>query len=107
MTWQDFIHLTDTYGPIATTVIVITIIVMLIHRAWPTINKTVTVINEIAELPQTIATIESEIKTIKSEVLPNGGGSLRDAVNRTEDQIKKIVMIVSKHEEEIHQLQDS
>lgn len=106
MTWQDFINLTNDYGPIATTIIVIAVIITAIRKAWPTITKAVNVINEISELPETIANIEAEIKVVRSEVLPNGGGSLRDAVNRTEDQIKKIILIVSEHEKEITHLQD-
>ena len=106
MTWEDFINLVNDYGPMGASFIIFIIVITVIRKSWPTVNKTVTVINEIGELPQTIAKIEAEIQTIKSEVLPNGGSSLRDAVNRTENQIKQIALIVAKHEKEIHQLEN-
>jgi hypothetical protein len=104
MTWQDFINLTNDYGPIAATITIVFVAFMVLRKTWPAINKTVQVINEIAELPQTINAIEKEIQTIKSEVLPNGGSSLRDAVNRTEHQIKQVVLIIAKHEKEIQKI---
>ena len=57
MTWQDFINLTNDYGPIAATITIVFVAFMVLRKTWPAINKTVQVINEIAELPQTINAI--------------------------------------------------
>ncbi len=102
MTLEDFTNLTSDYGPTVTMIVVTIIAITLLIKAWPAIAKTVLVVNEVAELPQTIYNIEKEIKEIKKEVLPNGGTSLRDAVNRTENQLKIVSRLVAKHEKEIN-----
>lgn len=102
MTTNDFLIIAETYGPAAAGTIAIIALIAVIMKSWPTLSKIVKVGDAVADLPETLHTITTEIKTIKQEVLPNGGTSLRDAVNRTENQIKIIAAIVAEHEEEIH-----
>lgn len=101
MTWAEFFTIVESYGPVSVTIILIIAALSLIIKAWPTITKIVNVANEVADLPETLQTLTTEIKVIRQEVLPNGGSSLRDAVNRTENQIQLISQIVAQHEEQI------
>jgi len=107
MTWTEFFVLIESYGPVSVSIILIITALTLIIKAWPTITKIVNVANEVADLPETLQTLTAEIKVIRQEVLPNGGSSLRDAVNRTENQIKIITEIVAQHEEQIRHVTKS
>jgi len=102
MDWVEFLSLAESYGPTIGGIAAGIVLIALVFKSWPVISKIVKVGDAVADLPETLHTITTEIKTIKQEVLPNGGTSLRDAVNRTEHQIKIIAAIVAEHEEEIN-----
>jgi len=101
MTIEDSLKFGYDYGPLIAGIAIIIALITFVVKAWPTINQIVEIVNTISELPDTIEKLHLEIKEIRKEVLPNGGTSLRDAVNRTEDQLKKVALIVAKHEKEI------
>jgi flagellin-specific chaperone FliS len=109
MTEQQFIVFMEEYGQLViTTSIAIIVIIMLFHKIWPALTKAVEIGNTLGELPQTIERVEKKLEhlettlnTVKGEVLPNGGGSLRDAINRTEKQLAVVGRIVAKHERDI------
>lgn len=109
MTEQQFIVFMEEYGQlVVTTAIAIIVLIMLFHKIWPMLTKFVEIGNTLGELPQTIERVEKKLEhleatldTVKMEVLPNGGSSLRDAVNRTEKQLATVGRIVAKHERDI------
>ena len=110
MTEQQFIVFMEEYGQLViTTAIAIIVIIMLFHKIWPALTKAVEIGNTLGELPQTIERVEKKLEhlettlnTVKMEVLPNGGSSLRDAINRTEKQLAVVGRIVAKHERDIN-----
>jgi len=53
-----------------------------LYKAWPFISRAVSTINALAELPGFIGETKTTLAAIKHEVLPNNGGSLRDAVDK-------------------------
>jgi len=68
-----------------------------IRKAWPAISRFVATINALGELPEFIAktnkTLQAQnalLATIKHEVLPNSGGSMRDAVDRQGVALKEV-----------------
>tara|TARA_R110000868_G_scaffold60639_2_gene184923 strand:- start:239 stop:553 length:315 start_codon:yes stop_codon:yes gene_type:complete len=103
MTIEDSMNFTQDYGPLIAGIAIFIAVVVVIKKSWPTISQIVEIVNTISELPETIEKLHLEIKEIRKEVLPNGGTSLRDAVNRTENQLKKVAFLVAKHEKEISQ----
>jgi predicted PurR-regulated permease PerM len=109
MTEQQFIVFMEEYGQfVATVIIAIIVLIMLFAKIWPMLTQAVEIGNTLGELPQTIERVEKKLEhleatldTVKMEVLPNGGSSLRDAVNRTEKQLAVVGRIVAKHERDI------
>ena len=68
-----------------------------IRKAWPSLSRFVSTINALAELPEFITktnkTLQAQnalLATIKHEVLPNSGGSMRDAVDRQGVALKEV-----------------
>jgi hypothetical protein len=110
MTEQQFIVFMEEYGQLViTTAIAIIVLIMLFHKIWPMLTKAVEIGNTLGGLPQTIERVEKKLEhlettlnTVKMEVLPNGGSSLRDAINRTEKQLAVVGRIVAKHERDIN-----
>ena len=78
------------YGPIIWTVFLITIIVGTLIKIWPFISKVVKTIDIISELPDRLDKIEARLMGVEHEVKTNGGSSIKDAVKRIEDHLKKI-----------------
>lgn len=76
-TWQNVEALLEDYGPTAFIIIVLLFGLVLIYKAWPVISNFVEVVNALAKLPELVDTVGD----IKKEVKPNGGSSLRDAVD--------------------------
>jgi len=93
MTFEDSLRFGYDYGPLIAGIAIIIALITFVVKAWPTISQIVEIVNTISELPDTIEKLHLEIKEIRKEVLPNGGTSLRDAVNRTEDQLKKLLFL--------------
>ncbi|KRC52120.1 hypothetical protein ASE16_03470 [Leifsonia sp. Root227] len=63
--------------------------IKVIPSAWRFVSRFVTTINSLADLPEfidktkdTLKAQDASLASIKHEVLPNNGGSLRDAVDR-------------------------
>lgn len=87
MTWNEFTLLAQQQGGTAAlTVLSITALGLLI-KFWDPIRKFFHVMDEVTQLPDTLSEIKKELQVIKKEVLPNGGSSLRDSVNRTEAEV--------------------
>lgn len=86
MTWTQLQRVFEDYGPIAIVTIALLLFVGLVHKSWPLISNFVTVVNALVQLPQVIDTVED----IRKEVKPNGGGSMRDVVNRTAAQVQSL-----------------
>jgi hypothetical protein len=90
------------------TIAIIIVVLVLLGKIWPLLSKIVDIGNAVGGLPETVKIVqgkldklEETLNTVKNEVLPNGGSSLRDAVNRTEKQLAIIGKIVAKHERDI------
>lgn len=82
------------------TVITVTLIGLLI-KFWGPISAFFKIMDVVKDLPDTLSDIKTELLAIKKEVLPNGGSSLRDSVNRTESEIAYIKGALGLRHEEV------
>ena len=95
MTWQQFLNLLDTYGPIAAVIAVLIVGILLLWKLWPFIRRAVKVIDSASTLPEELEKLHTKIDTlgtdvaaVKHEVQTNNGSSLKDAIGRSEKSIK-------------------
>jgi predicted PurR-regulated permease PerM len=109
MNEQQFLDFMEQYGGMTVlTIAIIIVVLILLGKVWPLLSRIVDIGNAVGDLPETVKIVQAKLdkleetlNTVKSEVLPNGGSSLRDAVNRTEKQLALIGKIVAKHERDI------
>ena len=87
MTWDQFLLLANQQGGTVAVTIVLVGLIALLVKFWEPIRAFFHVMEEVTQLPKTLAEIKTELEIIKKEVLPNGGSSLRDSVNRTEVEV--------------------
>jgi hypothetical protein len=87
--------------------------VKLIPAVWRFISRSVTTINSLADLPEFIDATKSTLNAqdatlaaIKHEVLPNNGGSLRDAVDRHGSVLAEVQANLANDNTRIIDLQD-
>ena len=90
MTWNDFLLLLNEQGGTAIIIVIIGAGVGIVIKFWEPISSLFKVIDAVKELPDTLGEIKTELLVIKREVLPNGGSSLRDSINRTESELAYI-----------------
>jgi len=96
------------YGGIGLIIIISITVIAAIIKMWPMLVKFIKVGSAVADLPTTLELLskktedlEETLQIIKKEVLPNGGSSLRDAVNRTEISLKDLAKVVASHSEKL------
>lgn len=96
------------YGGTGLVIVIIIGGIVGLYKAWPMLVKFIQVGSEVAELPETIKHLRADISelsdkvvVIKKEVLPNGGSSLRDAVNRTEAKLATLSDTVENHSKKL------
>jgi len=96
------------YGGIGLIIIISITVLAAIIKMWPMLVKFIKVGSAVADLPTTLELLskktedlEETLQIIKKEVLPNGGSSLRDAVNRTEISLKDLAKVVASHSEKL------
>lgn len=87
MTWNQFLLLAQEQGGTAALFALGATFIGLLIKFWVPIQKFFHVMEEVTQLPGTLSEIKTELEIIKKEVLPNGGSSLRDSVNRTEVEV--------------------
>jgi predicted XRE-type DNA-binding protein len=104
MSLQQFWTFILDYGGAGLIAVVIIVGVSAIVKMWPMLVKFISVGSAVADLPETLATLtekteklETTLQIIKKEVLPNGGSSLRDAVNRVEVNMQEVSKVVETH----------
>jgi len=91
-TWLERINLFQ----IAVVIVALYVIARLLMRFWPWLRKVIALGDALGQLPtfisETKATLNAQndlLGTIKHEVLPNHGGSLRDAVDEVNKKLAK------------------
>jgi hypothetical protein len=87
MTWNQFLLLAQQQGGTAAVIVILIGLIAVLIKFWEPIRKFFHVMEEVTQLPHTLSEIKTELEIIKKEVLPNGGSSLRDSVNRTEVEV--------------------
>lgn len=104
MSLQQFWTFILDYGGAGLIALVIIVGISAIVKMWPMLVKFISVGSAVADLPETLATLtekteklETTLQIIKKEVLPNGGSSLRDAVNRMEANMQEVSKVVETH----------
>ena len=104
MSLQQFWTFILDYGGAGLIALVIIVGISAIVEMWPMLVKFISVGSAVADLPETLATLtkkteklETTLQIIKKEVLPNGGSSLRDAVNRMEANMQEVSKVVETH----------
>jgi hypothetical protein len=87
--------------------------IKVIPGAWRFVSQFVTTINSLADLPEfidktksTLTAQDDALSAIKHEVLPNNGGSLRDAVDRHGDVLAEVQAKLANDNTRIIELQD-
>jgi hypothetical protein len=108
MSLEQFWAFIVDYGGTGLVIVIVVAGIVGLHKSWPMLTKFIQVGNEVAELPETIKHLRADISdlsvkvvTIQKEVLPNGGSSLRDAVNRTEARLESITGTVEEHSKKL------
>lgn len=108
MTLQQFGNFIAEFGGIGLIIIIFVVVITGLVKLWPMFVKFVQVGSAVADLPVTIADLRNDISElsdkvviIKKEVLPNGGSSLRDAVNRTETKLETLSITVEGHSKKL------
>jgi len=102
MTWNDFLLLLNEQGGTAAMVVITSTAIGLLIKFWGPISTFFRVMDEVKELPSTLGEIKTELLVIKREVLPNGGSSLRDSINRTESELAYIKGALGLTHEEVN-----
>lgn len=90
MTWNQFLLLAQDQGGTVAVVVVSGAAIGFLVKFWGPISSLFKVVDAVKDLPETLNEIKTELLVIKKEVLPNGGSSLRDSVNRTESELAYI-----------------
>lgn len=108
MSLQQFMAFITEFGGVGLIIIIFVVVIMGLVKMWPMFVKFVQVGTEVAELPETLKHLRADISelsdkvgVIKKEVLPNGGSSLRDAVNRTEAKLATLSDTVEGHSKKL------
>lgn len=90
MSWNQFLLLANQQGGTIAVVVTAGIAIGVLVKFWGPISAFFKVIDAVKDLPDTLHEIKNELLVIKKEVLPNGGSSLRDSINRTESEVAYI-----------------
>jgi hypothetical protein len=90
---EQITNFVEDYGPTLGLLVGIILALTVIYKAWPLISNFVAIINALAELPK----LHETVKDIKKEVKPNGGTSLRDAVDETRKELSGLSERFDKH----------
>jgi hypothetical protein len=108
MSLDQFFSFITEFGGVGLIIIIFVVVITGLMKLWPLFVKFVQVGSEVADLPDTLKHLRVEISelsdkvvVIKKEVLPNGGSSLRDAVNRTEAKLATLSDIVEGHSKKL------
>lgn len=108
MSLDQFWSFVVDYGGTGLVLVIIIGGIVGLYKAWPMLVKFISVGSAVADLPETIKDLRGDIcelsekvAVIKKEVLPNGGSSLRDAVNRTETQLGTVAKTVEEHSKKL------
>jgi hypothetical protein len=108
MSLAQFGNFVVDYGGTGVFLIIVIGGIIGLYKSWPMLVKFIQVGSEVAELPETIKHLRADISelsdkvvVIKKEVLPNGGSSLRDAVNRTEAKLATLSDTVEGHSKKL------
>lgn len=91
--WEQLGNFVQDYGPSVALFIAVIVGLAIVYKAWPLISNFVIIVNALAELPK----IHETVKEIKKEVIPNGGSSLRDAIDLTRAELKTVAERLDKH----------
>jgi hypothetical protein len=104
MSLQQFSTFILDYGGVGLIILVVVFGIGALVKMWPMLVKFISVGSAVADLPETLSELskkteklETTLQIIKKEVLPNGGSSLRDAVNRVEANMNDISKVVETH----------
>jgi hypothetical protein len=108
MSLSQFWSFIVDYGGIGLIIFLSITAIAAIVKMWPMLVKFIKVGSAVADLPTTLEILaqktedlEETLQIIKKEVLPNGGSSLRDAVNRTEISLKDLAKVVASHDKKL------
>lgn len=110
MSLSQFWSFLVDYGGIGLIIVVTVTGIGVLIKMWPMLVKFIKVGSAVADLPTTLELLskktedlEKTLQIIKKEVLPNGGSSLRDAVNRTEISLQALTKVVASHSEKLEE----
>lgn len=110
MSLSQFWNFIVDYGGIGLIIVIIVGVIGALIKMWPMLVKFIKVGSAVADLPTTLEqlstkteALEETLQIIKKEVLPNGGSSLRDAVNRTEVSLKELSKVVASHSQQLEE----
>ena len=108
MSLQQFWTFIADYGGAGLIIVIIVFGIGVIVKMWPMLVKFISVGTAVADLPETLSALsekteqlEKTLQIIKKEVLPNGGSSLRDAVNRVEANMQEMSKVVENHTQKL------
>jgi len=65
----------------------VAVAVLLIWKGWPAFRKFVGILSRVVKLVDTLTDLPDDLAAIRHELEHNGGGSVKDAVARTEQAI--------------------
>jgi len=65
-------------------------VVLVIWKGWPLFRKLVKALYRFTKLVDTLATLPDELGAIRHQLEHNGGGSVKDAVVRTENAVAQL-----------------
>lgn len=110
MSLSQFWSFIVDYGGIGLIILLSITVIAAIFKMWPMLVKFIKVGSAVADLPTTLEILaqktedlEKTLQVIKKEVLPNGGSSLRDAVNRTEISLQDLAKVVASHDKKLEE----
>ncbi|WP_327017225.1 hypothetical protein [Cryobacterium sp. MP_3.1] len=65
----------------------IILVITILAKAWPWLRRAFRTIDALTSLADVLPALIDDVARIKHEVIPNHGGSLRDATDRTETAV--------------------
>ena len=65
----------------------------IVRKVWPVLRR----LAVLAEAAEWLPEVRRQVQTIHHEVMPNGGGSLRDAVTRLESNVSGLDAAVTQN----------
>jgi septal ring factor EnvC (AmiA/AmiB activator) len=66
---------------------VVVALILVVWKGWPAFRRLVALLAASVKLVDTLATLPDELSAIRHQLEHNGGGSVKDAVTRTEQSV--------------------